>query len=213
MAPELSPEVHMPRVMTTAALVLLFAVGSAEGQDRFGLELRGGAAFPDQTNLDGAKPNTGAGLGLTASVRALPNVHFYVGWEWHHFTFDVPFDADLDDTGYAFGAQFQRPVAGSLDFWLRGGGNYSKLKIDFSESGFSYESEHALGWELGGGVAYAIAPNFALTPGIRYRASQSDLDIGKDTGPYPMDHSYVLAELGVSWTFGGAPAVAAARAR
>jgi hypothetical protein len=201
----------MLRIMSTSALILLCTVGTAPAQGRFAMELRGGAAFPDQTNLDGAKPNTGAGLGLTARVRALPMLHIYAGWEWHRFSFDEPIEADLDDTGYALGAQFQQPFAPKLDFWLRGGAIYNHIEIE-SDQGSIADSGHELGWELGGGVAYAIAPNIALTPGIRYRALPAEVDL-KGPEPYPVDHSYFLAELGISWSFGRAPAVVAARTR
>lgn len=190
------------RVFVSTLVALLVLVGPLQAQNRFSLELRGGAAIPT-ADLGDAALNTGGGMGLNAAVRFMPHALVYAGWDWFRLTTDEPFagaDFDVENTGYAFGLQFQHPMVSTIDGWFRAGGIYSHIELENDDGDVIADSGHELGWEAGGGVSIPISGRFALTPGFRYRTFSTDLEVNGTR--IPVDMSYVAAELGVSWSFG-----------
>jgi len=85
--------------------VLLGAPGVAHAQDRVRLEFVPGVLFATGDFAD-ADLGTGFGAGVNLSVRVLPRLAPYVGWDWRHLQADTLFagsDIDVEETGYAFG--------------------------------------------------------------------------------------------------------------
>lgn len=200
------------RLLLSVPLALAMCAGTAAAQGRFSLDLNGGAALPTQ-DLGAASLKTGAGFGFTGNVRVMPHLHLYAGWDWHRFVTDEPFlagDFDVEDTGYAFGTKFQHPLTTKLDAWVRVGGLYNHVELEDDAGDIVADSGHELGWEAGGGFGYWISPKLAIMPGMRYRTYSADLTLGQTT--VPVDLSYVTAEIGLSYRFGGMP-LSAARVR
>lgn len=182
-------------------VAVLFSAGAARAQSPFSMEVRGGAALAT-ADLGDATLKTGAGVELTGAFRVMQHMHVYAGWDYHNFAMDTPFyggNYDLEVTGYAFGLQFQHPLASSTSGWLRAGGLYNHLELENISGATVADSGHELGWEVGGGLRIPIGLNIALTPGVRYRTLSAELDVGQKR---PVDLSYVAAEIGLSWTFG-----------
>jgi opacity protein-like surface antigen len=199
------------RRSTFAAVALLLAAGAVQAQSPFAMELRGGAAVPT-ADLDDTALKTGGGFEFTGRYRIMPHVLAYVGWDWFRFVTDEPFagaDFDVENTGYAFGLQFQHPLAGSMEWLLRAGAVYNHIELEDNDGDIVADSGHEFGWEVGGGVSIPLNPRFALTPGVRYRTLSADLDVG--AGNVPVDLSYVAIELGIAYSFGARPMAAAMR--
>ncbi|MBX6365674.1 MAG: outer membrane beta-barrel protein [Gemmatimonadetes bacterium] len=195
--------------LPAAALLLVAGAGVVGAQSPFGVEVRGGAAFPT-SDLGASSLKTGGGLEFTASYRVQPHVHAYVGWDWHRLATRDAFQGDhfdVEDTGYAVGLQFRHPLAGAVAGWARAGGIYNHIELENRAGSIVDDSGHELGWEAGGGLHVPIGTHLALTPGVRYRTFSATIDAGG--GPVPVDLRYVAAEIGLSWSFGEAAATAA----
>jgi opacity protein-like surface antigen len=194
----------------TTALIALTSV-SVQAQGRFGLELRVGAGFATQ-DFGTASLETGAGSQVVAMYRLMPHLHAYGGFDWYRFSTDTPFAGaqyDVENSGYAFGMQFRHPVVSSVSGWARAGGLYNHIELEANDDVVG-ESDHTLGWEVGGGLHIPLTTNLALTPGVRYRSLSTDVTVGAVATP--VDMSYIATEIGLSWTF-GSPRTVTARAR
>ena len=194
------------------ALFLVAGAGAVQAQSRFSVELRGGAAWPT-ADVGDATLETGGGFGFNAGFRLQPHLGVYAGWDWHRFVTDEPFSGgnyDIEDTGYVFGLQFRHPITSRVGGWLRGGGIYNHIELEDDAGSIIADSGHELGWEAGGGMLFPIGERFVLTPGVRYRTFSATLDAGD--GDVPVDLSYIAAEIGLTYSFGGRT-LSAARSR
>ena len=193
----------MSRSITfTVALVLAAGAGGAQAQGPIALELRGGGAIPT-ADLGETSLGVGFGFGIAGSYRLLPHLGAYVGWDWHRFATDEALlgnDYDVEDTGYAFGMQFQHPMVRGIEGWARAGGLYNHIELENDAGSIVADSGHELGWELGGGFSIPLGQRLALTPGARYRTFSATLEV--DQVEVPVDLSYVALEVGLTWTFG-----------
>lgn len=201
----------MFRNIAVGAALLIVSAGAAQAQVALqpGLELRGGAAFPTQ-DLGDAELKTGGAVELMANLRVLPHVHVYGGWGYTAFRMDKGLlgnKYDVEETGYNFGMQFRHPVYNSIGAWLMGGGIVKHIELENDAGDLVADSGHELGWEVGGGMTVPVAAGIAFTPGVRYRTFSADVTLGNTT--VPVDLSYVTAEIGVLWTFGGSRTVTA----
>lgn len=189
-------------IATTVALLALASAGVAQAQSNIGVEVRGGAGFPTE-DLGDASLLIGGGAGLTVNYRFMPHVLAYAGWDWFLFKTDQPFAGaayDVENTGYAFGLQFQHPVVPGIGYWVRAGGTYQHIELEDDDGDVVADSGHELGWEAGGGVRVMLGRGFALTPGVRYRRLATELAVGQTS--VPVDLAYVTAEIGLQYTFG-----------
>src|SRR5687767_15147349 len=94
------------------ALCLISTPSTAQSQDRWVFEIRGGAALATE-NLNDAELGTGFGFEGTIAYRFQPHLAAYAGWDWHRFPADESFagsSVDVEETGYAFGLAFEHPI-------------------------------------------------------------------------------------------------------
>lgn len=190
---------------TVAALTLVGAVAAASdtaAQDRWGFELRGGAAIATQDLAD-ADLGTGFGFEGTVDFVLVDRLAAYGGWDWHHFTADDGFvgpDADIEETGYALGLRFEQPLAnGSSPFLrVRAGGTYNHIEIEDDEE-ITADSGHGVGWEAGAGLGFRLGSGWRVIPGARYRALSRSIEVGNVTTD--VDLSYLALEVGFSKRF------------
>lgn len=202
----------MSKLGAVPIALLLVTVGGAQAQVPVSLELRGGAALPT-ADLGDATLDGGGGFGAFIAYRLRQHIDAYAGWEWHHFTTDKPFaggDYDVEDTGYSFGLELRHPALLPFGLWARAGGIYNHVVLEDANGDVVADSGHELGWEAGGGAWVPLTQQLALMTGVRYRTFSATLNPG--AGHVPVDLSYVAAELGVTWMFGGRT-MAASRAR
>lgn len=188
-------------VLALAAAASIAAGSPAAAQDRFGLEIDGGAAIPTG-KLAGAELKTGFGLGANVRLRLQPHLSAYGGWEYHTFRTDVMLgqrEIDVDDTGYTFGLRFEHPLLARSAWWVRAGGLASHIELEDDAGETIGDSGHGLGFELGAGLAVPIGDRFSLTPGVRYRSLSRDLDVGGASENGRL--SYVLLGVGIAFGF------------
>jgi opacity protein-like surface antigen len=196
-------------IIASAAALTLASAGAAHAQFPVEIELRGGAAFPTE-DLGDAKLKTGGGGGLTVNVRFMPHLAAYAGWDYMQLQPKRAFgNFDVENTGYAFGLQFQHPVFRSIGTWVRAGGMYAHIEIEDENGDLAADTDHELGWEAGGGVSVPIGQRFTLTPGVRYRTLSADLVADDITTP--VDLSYIAAEIGLQFRLGARASTTALR--
>jgi hypothetical protein len=193
----------MPRtLLAVLALVLVAPPSTAHAQNRLRFELRGGPAFAVQ-KLGDASLGVGFGFEGTVSYRIQPHLSAYAGWDWHRFASDASFagtDNDFEETGYAFGLQFQHPIGSeTLALQVRAGGTFNHVEIENTEGELVADSKHGLGWEAGAGLAVQLGNRWQLAPGVRFRSLSRDITIGAVITPSTL--RYLAVDLGISRSF------------
>jgi Outer membrane protein beta-barrel domain len=184
-----------------ATLVCTPTMTHAQNHWRF--DLRGGAAVATQ-DLGDASLETGFGFEGTMGYRVQPHLWVYAGWDWHRFNAEASFagaDSDFEETGYAFGLEFEHPIGQSkvAALQLRAGGMLNHIEVENSVGDVVADSDHGLGWEGGAGLALRLGEQWQFTPGVRFRSLSRELTVG--TAATPVDLRYVAVELGVSRSF------------
>jgi len=169
------------------------------------VEARGGVAIPTGDFDDGT--GLGFSVGGTVFFRAAPMVSVYGGFEHAQFTTDDDddlegLDADITDNGFRLGARFDVPF-GSLTGvspWVEGGATFNRTSFNVSddESGASVgiDSDRSVGFEVGAGLSFNVAPRISITPGVRYRSHKADFGDTED-GPAEVDVNHFTVDLGV----------------
>ena len=192
----------MRRSVLTALVVCVIGTAHiAHAQDRWIVELRGGATQATDT-FTTTDLKVGGGFEGTVGVRVAPGAFVYGGWDWQHHRAKSPLfgrTADVEDTGYVFGLRVVAPVSSPVKPWARGGALYNHVEIEDEDGSLVADSEHTWGWEIGGGLDLSFGGSWSLTPGLRYRRFEPDVRVG--TRHTPATLGYMTYDVGVAWTF------------
>jgi opacity protein-like surface antigen len=194
------------RKLMVPALVLgaaaLATPASAQTVLPLSFEVRGGAVLPQGDFDDGA--NTGFTIGGTVHYRIAPIASLYAGFEHAQFGVDEDsdfedVDANITDQGFRLGARFDVPLAASMTRispWVEGGATFNKTSINLSddESSVGVDSDRSVGFEVGAGLSFAVAPKVSITPGVRYRSHKAEFGGGEGE---EVDANYFSIDLGV----------------
>jgi opacity protein-like surface antigen len=130
------------------------------------IEGRGGLSLPigDFSRSLGL----GYGLGANASVGVTQTIGIYAGYTYVSFDFDKNAvgqqEGSYNVQGIDAGARFGAPTMSNVAPYLRLGGVYYKGAV----SGLGEADKQRLGYQLGAGFDYALAPHASLTPELRY---------------------------------------------
>jgi opacity protein-like surface antigen len=188
----------MKRIITLLMGMALFvSVQTAGAQSPLSLEIRPGVDFATQ-KMGGSDLGTGFGIGAVLDYRFMLHLSVYGGWGWHRFTSDDSFggDFDIEETGYTFGLQFLHPIGTSqTNYFIRAGGIYNHIELENSDGDITADSGHGLGWQVEGGLAFALSDKWQLKPGVRYRSLSREIEVGDSNAD--ADLSYV--EVGVGF--------------
>jgi opacity protein-like surface antigen len=168
----------------------------------FSFEVRGGAAIPQGDDFDGV--STGFSVGGTVHYQVAPMVGIYGGFEYAKFTFDddsEDVDSNISDSGFRLGARFAIPLGAmtGVSPWVEGGATFNQTSINLSNDGgnsVGVDSDRALGYEVGAGLSFAVAPKISITPGVRWRSHKADFG-DTDDGPAEVDVNQFTVDLGV----------------
>lgn len=190
----------MRSAILLAAAVLL-APAAAVAQSPFSVEIGAGVAIPVQ-DFGNADAGTGFGFGANVRYRLTPQFSAYAGWEWHHFSADLPpRELDVNETGYTLGLRLDRPfrvaTAGEPvpGWWLRAGGTLGHFELEDAAGNDAGDTSHGLGWEAGAGISWPLSNRIALAPGLRLRMLRREIDMG--LGPQKATLTYIAAGVGV----------------
>ena len=189
-------------ILTTVALVLVFAFHQVKSQDRWSLEFRPGVDFATKNIADA---DLGIGFGFEGAIayRFMPHLAAYAGWSWNHFAVDKSFagpDAGFEETGYTFGFQFIHPIGEtSLSYLIRLGGTYNHIEIENNSGDIIIDSGHGLGWQAEAGLSIPLSERFSLLPTVRYRSLNRDIEI--ENVITSVDLNYLSVGVGLSWSF------------
>lgn len=185
-----------------AFLLVLFAFQTLSAQDRFSVELRGGASFATE-KLGDTDLAIGFGFEGILAYRFMSHLGVYAGWGWNKFASDNSFagtEVDFEETGYMFGFQFSHPIGKSpVAYYVRGGGIYNHIEVENNNGDIIADSEHGIGWQLGAGVDISLGSNWHLIPGVKYQALSRDIKL--ETTTTAVDLNYISASIGIAKKF------------
>lgn len=189
-------------LMPLLGLFLLLNIQVMSAQNRWSVELRGGANFATR-DLGDASLGTGFGFEGTAAYRFMPHVSVYAGWGWNQFSADQSFagtDMQFEETGYTFGLRLLHPFGQSkLQYLVEGGGIFNHIEVENKAGDIIADSKHGLGWQLGAGLGIPLGNRFQITPSVRYRSLSRDLEINEVKTT--VDLNYLSVGLGFALTF------------
>ena len=169
-------------------------------------EARGGVVLPQGDLNDGA--STGFTVGGAVHYRIAPMVSLYGGYDYSRFSVDDDsdfgnVDANLTDSGFRVGARFDVPLGAltGVSPFVEGGATFNQTSVNLSDSGggssVGVDSDRNLGYEVGAGLSFNVAPKISLTPGVRYRSHTADFGDDGEGGDNKFDANYFSIDLGV----------------
>src|SRR5215218_1251044 len=161
------------RTVLAPALVLSAALATrAHAQNTLpvSFELRGGASIPTGDFADGVQ--TGWSLGGSVLYAPRPNLALYAGFQHDDFSLDDDADVDegtdvgIQDDGLRAGARVSLLLAGlgSVRPWAEGGVLFNRTTVSASDGDVSasVDSDWALGFEVGAGLAFDVSPKVSI---------------------------------------------------
>ncbi|MBE0661470.1 MAG: porin family protein [Bacteroidales bacterium] len=187
------------RIFLTAAVIAVLSISSfAQKNNRFGIELNGGASFATQ-KLSEAELNTGFGFEGILQYHFLPQLGVYGGWGWNRFGADDSFagqDVCFEETGYILGLQFRQALGNSnTTAFLRAGSLYNHIEIENADGDIVKDSGHGFGWQVAGGVEIPLGSNWSVAPGVKFNSLNRDIDLEGSTRE--LKHNYISARVGI----------------
>lgn len=137
----------------------------------FSIEVRGGAAIPQGDLKDEGDAKTGYTFGANATFQATPMLGIYAGWSRNSFGIEDADDASFVDQGFDAGVKLSFG-GGTLPVspFVRAGAVFHKISAEGSEGGVDVEieSDNAIGFDVGAGVAIPLGPRMSFTPAVSY---------------------------------------------
>ena len=189
------------RIAILTTMVLAFSQ-VADAQDKFSVELRGGASFPTE-KLAGTELNTGFGFEGLVGYRIMKHVGVFVGWGWNRSSTDAFLtlgEIDVEETGYIYGLEFNHPIKdGPLAIYVNAAGLYDHLELENTDGEIIYDTGHGFGYRLGIGVDWELGSGWHLRPGAKYQALSRDMEEAGITTS--LDHNYIGAGIGIMKMF------------
>jgi opacity protein-like surface antigen len=182
-----------------AAVAALVVAGSASAQ-RIPLSVEGRVDAAIPTGDLGDAADVGIGLHGDVTFNVTPILGVYGGYSWSRFGAKDTNGLDFTDQGFDVGVKATfAPVQGlGAAPFFRGGAIIHKLKVSASDDSgnFSASSDSKVGFEVGAGVAFPIAPRIMLTPQVGYSQFNA-----ADSGDEDATVSVVHAGAGISIAF------------
>lgn len=160
--------------------ILLFCCGTLFAQQRWSAEFRPGLSIPTE-KLGENDIKVGYGLEAKIAYKMMPHLRVYGGWAWNEFrsgSGSEPPNIKIDETGYTFGFELTLPVTRPpLTYYVFAGGVYNKINIEDITNNVMANSDHGLGWQLGGGLDYEFATHWSVRPEVKYHSLKGDVEL------------------------------------
>jgi hypothetical protein len=183
-----------------AAIAVAGTVSSAPAQ-RVSADFRFALAAPSE-QVAGTDLETGLGVGAVISLRLMPRLHLYGGWDWMQFPYEaLGVDRDLQETGYTFGLRFEQSLRADagVRFRAEAGGTLKHIEIEDDNGNLIADSGHDWGFELGTGIRVPFGTSWSAVPMLRYRSLGTEFRTGSIVTK--ADLRYFGFELGLSRHF------------
>lgn len=168
-------------IASLSVFSLLFVSSPLFAQSRVTAEVRGGVNVAVD-EFAGVDLKIGSGLEMGIGVRIAPDLSVYGAWDWQNRRAKARLfgaNADVEDTGYAFGFRYAAPASSRAKPWLRAGGLYTHVEIEDEDEGdLLADSKPTWGFEVGGGLDVVLNDRWSLTPGVRYRRFEPTVRFG-----------------------------------
>jgi opacity protein-like surface antigen len=179
----------MKRVLPFVVLFLISGIVLA--QQRWSAEIRPGISIPTE-KLGDNEIRVGYGLEAKIGYKLMPHLKVQAGWGWSEFrsgSGSQPPNIKLDETGYSFGFELTLPVSNPpLAYYLFAEGIYCHIEIEDITNSQMADSDHGLGWQLGGGLAYEFAPQWNIRPEVKYHSLKRDVELMDITQPVSLNY-------------------------
>lgn len=192
----------MKRTSICLAVAALAGVASSSPAQRVSVDFRVVAAGPME-QVAGTDLEAGLGMGAVISLRLMPRLHLYGGWDWLGFPYEATggVDRDLEETGYTFGLRFEHPLRaeGGVRLRAEAGGTLKHLEIEDDDGNRIADSSHDWGYELGTGIRLPFGASWSAVSMVRYRSVQTEFRTGSIVTKAEL--RYVGLELGLSRHF------------
>ncbi|MCF4100229.1 porin family protein [Gillisia sp. M10.2A] len=181
------------------SIFLMFS-GLLYAQEKWNLNFRPAVNFATQ-DVGDAEIKTGFGFEFTVGYKIVRPLTAYVGWGWNQFTAEESFagiNADIEETGYVFGLQFNLPVKSSkMHYWVSGGGIYNHIETENSSGDLKFNTDHKIGFQIAAGLKFVIAETWRLSPDVRYRSLSTTIK----SENIDLELSYLSFGIGLSKAF------------
>jgi opacity protein-like surface antigen len=184
-------------ILTFIAIFLLM-MHTMNAQGMWSGEFRPGFNIPVS---DLGEEDLALGFGFEAKIayKLMPHLKVYGGWGWNAFetdTQDVNNMVDLDETSFTFGFDLRLPVTDPpVTYFVYAGGVLGQIKLEDIKNTFNERSDYGLGWQLGGGVEFALNDHWSLKPDVRYRSLSREIQV--DEVMLEVDLQYFAVGLGI----------------
>jgi opacity protein-like surface antigen len=167
--------------LITLVFVMVGIMNNTRAQEGFAAEFRPGINFPIQ-ELDGADLTTGYGFEAKVSYWLMPHLSAYAGWGWNQFNVKETNSSDpkidVDETGYTVGFELTLPIGEPpIYYFVNAGAVYNHIELENNTTNAVLDTDHGIGWQMGGGIAYEFVENWQLRPEIRFRSLSRELMI------------------------------------
>lgn len=192
-------------VRKTSLLIALMATATIATADAQGIlpiavEGRAGLALPQGDWNESDNLETGFGYGINLRLQVMPLISLYGGWDRYSFGVEDAEDFDAVDSGLHLGGQISLPLSAvtGVSPFAFAGLLYNRTTMGFEDGGVGVEveSDNALGYEVGAGLAFPFAPTLSLTPAVRYRSHSADFP-GAGAGDVETTVSYLSFDVGL----------------
>lgn len=192
-----------PRPVLLAALLLALPVAARAQAAPLVVEVRGGASVPFGSFADGGRVGEGVEGGPSFTVDfALARSSrrtLTLGFSQHRFGCEAAgcsADGSYVATGVNLGLRFNLVPTGDVVPWLRLGGRSVRVELPERGSHPAGTSKLGFGGEVGAGIYIGAFQSFALNPGFRVAAVNTELPGGE-----LLRMRYWVADLGFALAF------------
>ncbi|HEX8394172.1 MAG TPA: outer membrane beta-barrel protein [Longimicrobium sp.] len=189
----------MKKVLFAAvALGVAASAGTAAAQSPIPFSVGGRADYVIPTGDFKDVAENGVSFGASASVGVARGLGVYGSYDYATFGSTTNEDADAVDKGFSAGITAAIPTGSArVRPYIGGGAVFHQLEVDGSDQGIDSKT----GFELGGGLAFDVAPGLVLSPSVGYRRYEAKLPVALGLAESSLNVEYFSAGVGLSIAF------------
>jgi len=182
------------------ALALAVVAGDAAAQSPIPFAIEGRIDYAAPTGDFGDVAEAGFSYGGGVSIGVVPGLGVYGSFSQARFGTDLGQDgdnADAVDQGFSAGLTTALPRFAGVAPWVGVGAVFHQLELGGRDEGIDED----IGFEVGGGLAFGVAPGVRVTPGIGYRRYATKVSAVAGLLESELDVEYFTAGIGLNIAF------------